>query len=85
MDEPTTGLHMSDIGNFYKIVKKLVDNNNTVIIIEHNMDIIKHADWIIDMGPEGGKCGGEVMFEGTPEDLVVRDNSFTGKYLKRVL
>lgn len=81
MDEPTTGLHMSDIDNFYRIVKSLVQNNNTVVIIEHNLDIIKHADWIIDMGPEGGKNGGELIFEGTPADLIHCERSFTGKYL----
>lgn len=85
MDEPTTGLHMSDIHNFYRIIKSLVDRRNTVIIIEHNLDIIKFADWIIDMGPEGGKFGGEVIFEGTPEDLVKEPRSYTGKYLKNVL
>ena len=85
MDEPTTGLHMSDIDNFYNIIKSLVDGDNTVIIIEHNLDIIKHADWIIDLGPEGGKNGGEVLFEGTPEDLVKEENSITGKYLKDFL
>ena len=82
MDEPTTGLHMSDIDNFYKIIKSLVGNNNTVIIIEHNLDIIKYADWIIDMGPEGGKAGGELLFEGLPEDLARCSRSHTGKYLK---
>lgn len=82
LDEPTTGLHMSDIDNFFKIVKALVDNHNTVVIIEHNLDIIKHADWIIDMGPEGGKSGGELLFEGYPDDLVKCNSSFTGKYLK---
>jgi len=85
MDEPTTGLHMSDIDNFYRIVKRLVDRNNTVIIIEHNLDIIKYADWIIDMGPEGGKAGGEVLFEGLPEDIVNCSKSFTGKHLKLFL
>ena len=85
MDEPTTGLHMSDIDNFYKIVKSLVANNNTVIIIEHNLDIIKYADWIIDMGPEGGKKGGELLFEGLPEDIVDCEQSVTGKYLKKIL
>lgn len=85
MDEPTTGLHMSDIHNFYGIIKSLADCNNTVIIIEHNLDIIKYADWIIDMGPEGGKCGGEVLFEGVPEDLVKESRSHTGRYLKEVL
>lgn len=85
MDEPTTGLHMSDIDNFYKIVKSLVTNNNTVVIIEHNLDIIKYADWIIDIGPEGGKEGGEILFEGLPEDLVNCNNSITGKHLKKYL
>jgi len=83
MDEPTTGLHMSDIEIFYKIVKKLVDFNNTVIIIEHNTDIIKHADWLIDMGPEGGKNGGEVLFEGLPEDIINCSESITGKFLEK--
>ena len=82
MDEPTTGLHMSDIDNFHGIVKRLVQNNNTVIIIEHNLDIIKFADWIIDLGPEGGKKGGEVIFQGLPEDLLNCERSITGKYLK---
>ena len=85
MDEPTTGLHMSDIDNFHKIVKTLVKNDNTVIIIEHNLDIIKFADWIIDMGPEGGKKGGEVMFQGLPEDMVNCKQSVTGKYLKKMI
>ncbi len=82
MDEPTTGLHLSDIDNFYQIVKSLVEQGNTVIIIEHNLDIIKYADWIIDMGPKGGKNGGEVLFQGTPEDLVNCQNSYTGQFLK---
>jgi excinuclease UvrABC ATPase subunit len=85
MDEPTTGLHMSDIDNFYKIVKSLVDNNNTVIIIEHNLDIIKYADWIIDMGPEGGKNGGELIFQGIPEDILNCSKSITGKYLENMI
>jgi excinuclease UvrABC ATPase subunit len=85
MDEPTTGLHMSDIANFHRIVKSLVDKNNTVVIIEHNLDIVRYADWIIDMGPEGGKNGGEVLFEGVPEDLVKCNNSYTAKFLKYFL
>lgn len=85
MDEPTTGLHLSDIGNFYRIIKTLVDNNNTIVIIEHNLDIIKYADWVIDLGPEGGKNGGEVLFEGTPEDLINCEKSYTGKCLKNVI
>ncbi|HAQ38453.1 MAG TPA: daunorubicin resistance protein DrrC, partial [Saprospirales bacterium] len=82
MDEPTTGLHLSDIDNFYRIVRSLVDHNNTVVIIEHNLDIISHADWVIDMGPEGGRYGGEILFEGTPDELVHCESSFTGKCLK---
>ena len=81
MDEPTTGLHMSDIDNFRKIINNLVEKGNSVIIIEHNPDIIKYADWIIDLGPEGGKNGGEILFEGTPEDLIKCVKSYTGKYL----
>jgi excinuclease UvrABC ATPase subunit len=85
MDEPTTGLHMADIEKLLKIIKKLVDNNNTVIVIEHNLDIIEHADWIIDLGPEGGNLGGEILFEGTPEDLIKCKKSYTGQFLKKEL
>jgi excinuclease UvrABC ATPase subunit len=85
MDEPTTGLHLSDIDNFYKIVKSLVARHNTVVIIEHNLDIIKYADWIIDMGPEGGKNGGELLFQGLPEDLINCAQSLTGKYLRKMI
>lgn len=85
LDEPTTGLHMSDIDTFYRIVKSLVDKNNTVVVIEHNLDIIKQADWIIDMGPEGGRMGGELLFEGLPEDLIHCTRSHTAKYLRRAL
>ncbi len=85
MDEPTTGLHLSDIDNFYRIVKSLVANENTVVIIEHNLDIIKFADWIIDLGPEGGKKGGELIFQGLPEDIVNCARSVTGKYLKNMI
>ncbi|MHC1706588.1 MAG: ATP-binding cassette domain-containing protein [Bacteroidales bacterium] len=85
MDEPTTGLHLSDIENFYGIIQSLVINKNTVVIIEHNLDIIKYADWIIDMGPEGGRMGGEVLFEGIPEDLVRCETSYTGKCLREIL
>jgi excinuclease UvrABC ATPase subunit len=85
MDEPTTGLHMADIDRLMNIIRNLVDNNNTVVVIEHNLSIIKHADWIIDLGPEGGKKGGEILFEGTPEDLVDCGKSYTGRYLKPLL
>jgi len=82
MDEPTTGLHMSDIGHLLAIMNRLVDTGNTVIVIEHNTAIIKNADWIIDMGPEGGNKGGRVMFEGTPAQLVNAEGSLTGAYLR---
>jgi excinuclease UvrABC ATPase subunit len=85
MDEPTTGLHMSDIQRLYNIIRSLVNKNNTVIVIEHNLDIIKYADWIIDMGPEGGKQGGEVLFEGTPENMVKNTNTHTSLYLRKVI
>ena len=85
MDEPTTGLHMADIDKLMNIIKNLVDNHNTVIVIEHNLDIIKYADWVIDLGPEGGSKGGEILFEGVPEDLIKCEKSYTGKYLKALL
>jgi excinuclease UvrABC ATPase subunit len=85
MDEPTTGLHMADTEKLLGIIKKLVENNNTVIVIEHNLDVIKHADWIIDMGPLGGKSGGEVVAEGTPELVAACEKSFTGAYLKNFI
>ncbi len=83
MDEPTTGLHMSDIGHLLKIMNRLVDTGNTVIIIEHNLDVIRNADWIIDMGPEGGNKGGRVIFEGTPKDIRGARGSLTSQYLYR--
>jgi len=81
MDEPTTGLHMSDISHFLGIIDRLVDSGNTVVVIEHNLEVIRHADWIIDLGPEGGKNGGQVLFEGIPEDLKKCTQSITGKYI----
>ncbi|WP_263707262.1 excinuclease ABC subunit UvrA [Shouchella tritolerans] len=81
MDEPTTGLHMSDIGQLLTIMNRLVDAGNTVIVIEHNLDVISGADWIIDMGPDGGSNGGEVVFEGTPSQIIHAEQSITGKYL----
>ncbi|WP_218025676.1 ATP-binding cassette domain-containing protein [Capsulimonas corticalis] len=82
MDEPTTGLHMSDIGHLLAIINRLADAGNTVIIIEHNLAVIKNADWIIDMGPEGGSKGGRVMFEGTPQQLLDCKQSLTSAYLR---
>lgn len=81
MDEPTTGLHMSDVGRLLEIMNRLVDEGNTVIVIEHNMDVVRNADWIIDMGPEGGSNGGKVMFEGTPKELKTAKQSITSKYI----
>ncbi|SDC94927.1 excinuclease ABC, A subunit [Paenibacillus sp. UNCCL117] len=81
MDEPTTGLHMSDIGHLLEIMNRLVDAGNTVIVIEHNLDVISQADWIIDMGPDGGSKGGQVVFEGQPSQIVHAEQSITGKYL----
>jgi excinuclease UvrABC ATPase subunit len=81
MDEPTTGLHMSDISNLLAIINRLVDAGNTVIVIEHNLDVIKNADWIIDMGPEGGNKGGKVIFEGTPRQLLGAKHSLTSAHL----
>ena len=82
MDEPTTGLHMSDIAHLLAIIDRLVDEGNTVIVIEHNLDVIRSADWIIDLGPEGGSKGGEVVFEGTPSELAKAKRSLTGQYLR---
>lgn len=82
MDEPTTGLHMSDIGHLLEIMNRLVNTGNTVIVIEHNLDVIKHADWIIDLGPEGGSKGGQIMFEGTPQQLLSATHSLTSAYLR---
>lgn len=85
MDEPTTGLHFEDIRILLGVLQKLVDKGNTILVIEHNMDVIKVADYIIDMGPDGGAAGGEVIFSGTPEQLIKRTDSFTGIYLKEEL
>ncbi|WP_458122656.1 ATP-binding cassette domain-containing protein [Paenibacillus sp. Z3-2] len=81
MDEPTTGLHMSDIGLLMDIMNRLVDIGNTVIVIEHNLDVISQADWIIDMGPDGGSRGGQIVFEGQPSQIIEAEQSLTGKYL----
>lgn len=82
MDEPTTGLHMSDISQLLAVINRIVDNGNTVVVIEHNRDIVKNADWIIDMGPEGGQKGGQILFEGTPKDLLNAETSYTAQYLR---
>jgi excinuclease ABC subunit A len=85
LDEPTVGLHFADVERLLSVLHRLVDAGNTVIVIEHNLDVIKTADWIIDLGPEGGELGGQVIAEGTPEDVVRTPQSHTGRFLKRVL
>jgi excinuclease ABC subunit A len=85
LDEPTTGLHFADIEKLLEVLQRLVDAGNTVLVIEHNLDVIKQADWIIDLGPEGGEAGGEVIATGTPEDVADVEGSFTGAFLRHVL
>ena len=85
LDEPTTGLHFADIALLLKVLHQLRDAGNTIVVIEHNLDVIKTADWLIDMGPEGGSGGGTVVGVGTPETLAQNKDSFTGRYLKRLL
>jgi excinuclease ABC subunit A len=85
LDEPTTGLHFEDIRKLLVVINGLVDKGNTVIVIEHNLDVIKTSDWIIDMGPEGGAGGGTIVAEGTPEDVMAVPESYTGKFLAETL
>ncbi|MDX6374802.1 MAG: excinuclease subunit, partial [Nocardioidaceae bacterium] len=85
LDEPTTGLHFEDIRKLLLVLGRLVDQGNTVLVIEHNLDVIKTADWLVDMGPEGGSRGGLVIAEGTPEQVADNPESFTGAFLKPLL
>jgi excinuclease ABC subunit A len=85
LDEPTTGLHFADIEKLLETLQRLVDSGNTMLVIEHNLDVIKQADWIVDLGPEGGEAGGEVIAEGTPEQVAEEDRSFTGRFLRALL
>src|SRR6218665_798759 len=85
LDEPTTGLHFHDIALLLKVLHQVRDGGNTIVVIEHNLDVIKTADWLIDMGPEGGSGGGTLLLAGTPEDLVEHPQSHTGRYLKPLL
>jgi excinuclease ABC subunit A len=85
LDEPTTGLHFADIEKLLDVLQRLVDAGNTVLVIEHNLDVIKQADWIVDLGPEGGDAGGEVIATGTPEDVAEVDASYTGRFLRDLL
>ena len=85
LDEPTTGLHFADVHKLTEILRRLAADGNTVIVIEHNLDVIKTADYIIDIGPEGGDKGGTVVARGTPEEVAENPNSYTGKYIKMML
>ena len=85
LDEPTTGLHSEDIKRLLEVLQRLVDKGNTVLVIEHNLDVIKTADYLIDLGPEGGDGGGQIVATGIPEEVIRVNDSYTGKYLKEVL
>lgn len=85
LDEPTTGLHVDDIARLLKVLQRLVENGDTVLVIEHNLDIIKAADYLVDLGPEGGAGGGTIIASGTPEHIAKEEASYTGKYLKPIL
>jgi excinuclease ABC subunit A len=84
-DEPTTGLHFDDVSKLLAAFKKLIDAGGSIVVIEHNLDVIKVADWVIDLGPEGGERGGEIVAIGTPEDIAANERSYTGQWLRRVL
>ena len=81
MDEPTTGLHFEDVKVLLKVINKLVDKGNTVVVVEHNLDVVNAADWVIDLGPGGGDSGGRIVAEGTPEEIKTNKKSVTGKFL----
>ena len=85
LDEPTTGLHFADIEKLLEVLQRLVDTGNTVLVIEHNLDVIKQADWVVDLGPEGGEEGGELIAAGTPEEIASVSGSYTGQFLRGVL
>jgi excinuclease ABC subunit A len=85
LDEPTTGLHFEDVRKLLEVLHRLVDQGNTVVVIEHNLDVIKTADWVLDLGPGGGVNGGRIVVEGTPEQVAACDQSFTGEYLRPLL
>ena len=85
LDEPTTGLHFEDVRKLLEVLHELVDQGNSVVVIEHNLDVVKTADWIIDIGPEGGNEGGRIVAAGTPETIIKKKGSYTGQYLKMLL
>ncbi|MCW2965932.1 MAG: excinuclease subunit, partial [Actinomycetia bacterium] len=85
LDEPTTGLHFADIEKLLETLQRLVDAGNTMLVIEHNLDVIKQADWLVDLGPEGGEAGGEIVATGTPEEVAQVPESYTGQFLRPLL
>ncbi|MFF9898209.1 ATP-binding cassette domain-containing protein [Streptomyces longispororuber] len=85
LDEPTTGLHMADVAGLLALLDRIVDAGNTVLVVEHNLDVVKHADWVVDLGPDGGKHGGRIVFEGTPRELLAAEGSFTAEHLRRAV
>lgn len=85
LDEPTTGLHMADVDKLIGVLQRLTETGNSVLVIEHNLDVIKVADYLIDLGPEGGDKGGEIVCEGTPEEVAACEKSYTGQFLKKML
>jgi excinuclease ABC subunit A len=85
LDEPTTGLHFDDVRKLLAVLSRLVDLGNTVVVIEHNLDVLKTADWLIDLGPEGGQSGGRIVATGTPEQIAALDDNHTGRFLRAVL
>ena len=85
LDEPTTGLHFEDVRKLLEVLHRLVDQGNSVVVIEHNLDVIKTADWVLDLGPDGGVRGGEIVAQGVPEDVALNERSYTGQYLRPML
>jgi excinuclease ABC subunit A len=85
LDEPTVGLHYYDVEMLLEVLQRLINRGNTIMVIEHNLEVVKSADWIIDLGPEGGDGGGEIIATGNPKEIIKYDKSLTGQYLKKVL
>ena len=85
LDEPTTGLHFDDVARLIAVLQKLVDKGHSVLVVEHHLDLVKVADWVVDLGPEGGNAGGHIVCEGAPEDIARNEQSITGRYLRKVL
>jgi len=85
LDEPTTGLHFHDVKQLLEVLNSLRDRGNTIIVIEHNLDVVKTADWVIDLGPEGGDKGGEIIVAGSPEEIAACEQSYTGQFLRHLL